>query len=255
MSKMEMIDLVEILKDCPIGMELDSPVLVGKKTFNGFKKWDKDYPIEVKVDSDTYFLTRYGQLLNIPSCGCVIYPKGEDTWKNYLANSFKDGDIVVTDLGNFAIVSDEIVDNLYKTYVCFYRDDNKAYTTGDTVNAKRLATYDEREMLFEMLAEDGCKWNPETKSVEKSDLNKEYEVVDLLYNVASKEEAVEVCKEHGMTVKEAVINNLDIMIDGLISIKEIVSNGKATENEDWMPVALPIRNMMNVLLNHWYMED
>lgn len=76
-----------------------------------------------------------------------------------------------------------------------------------------------------------------------------------LYNVVNKEEAVEVCKAHGMTVKEAVINNLDIMVDGLTGIKEIVSNGKATENEDWMAVALPLRNMMNVLTNRWYMED
>lgn len=80
------------------------------------------------------------------------------------------------------------------------------------------------------------------------------EMIDL-YNVVHKEEAVEVCKEHGMTVKEAVINNLDIMIDGLTSIKEIVSNDKATENEDWMAVALPLRNMMNVLLNQWYVEN
>lgn len=76
-----------------------------------------------------------------------------------------------------------------------------------------------------------------------------------LYNVVNKEEAVEVCKEYGMTVKEAVINNLDIMIDGLTAIKEIVSNDKATENEDWITVALPLRNMMNVLLNQWYIED
>lgn len=80
------------------------------------------------------------------------------------------------------------------------------------------------------------------------------EMVDL-YNVVNKEEAVEVCKEHGMTVKEAVINNLDIIIEGLTGIKEIVSNGKTPENEDWMEVALPLRNMMNVLLNQWYKEN
>ena len=249
-----MIDLVEILKDCPIGMELDSPVLVGKKKFNGFKKWDKDYPIEVQVDSDVYFLTRYGQLYDTPTCGCMIYPKGEDTWKDYLTNSFKDGEIVVTDLGNIAIVSDEIAVGCYKTYCVLYTSNNTVYMTGDSVNAKRLATYDERGLLFHTLVENGYRWNAETKSVEKSVFNKENEVIDL-YNVVSKEKAVEVCKEHGMTVKEAVINNLDIMIDGLTSIKEIVSNDKATENEDWVAVALPLRNMMNVLSNHWYLEE
>ena len=247
-----MIDLVEILKDCPIGMELDSPVLIGKKTFKGFRKWHRDCPIEVQVDSDVYFLTRYGQLYDTPTCGCVIYPKGEDTWKNYLDNSFKDGDIVVTDLDNIAIVSYEISSNNYNTYCVLYRSDNKVYTTGDTVKAKRLATYDERGLLFQALVEYGYKWNPETKSVEKLNLIKK--MIDMYY-AFNKEKAVEICKEHGMTVKEAVINNLDIIIEGLTGIKEIVSNGKTAKNEDWMAVALPLRNMMNVLSNHWYLEN
>ena len=179
---MEMIDLVEILKDCPIGMELDSPVLIGKKTFKGFSKWHKDCPIEVQVDSDVYFLTRYGQLYNAPSCGCVIYPKGEDTWKNYLVNSFKDGEIVVTDLGNIAIVRDEIVDNYHKTYCVYYKSDARILTTGDTVNAKRLATYDERDLLFQALVEDGYKWNPETKSVERLETDNGFVKKDKRYD-------------------------------------------------------------------------
>ena len=177
-----MIDLVEILKDCPIGMELDSPVLIGKKTFKGFRKWHKDCPIEVQVDSDVYFLTRYGQLYDAPTCGCVIYPKGEDTWKNYLDNSFKDGDIVVTDLDNIAIVSYEISCNNYKTYCVLYRSDNKVYTTGDTVKAKRLATYDERGLLFQALVEDGYKWNPETKSVERLETDNGFVKKDKRYD-------------------------------------------------------------------------
>lgn len=76
-----------------------------------------------------------------------------------------------------------------------------------------------------------------------------------LYYAFNKETAVEICKEHGMTVKEAVINNLDIIIEGLTGIKEIVSNGKTAVNEDWMAVALPLRNMVNTLSNHWYKED
>lgn len=179
---MEMIDLVEILKDCPIGMEFDSPVLIGKKTFNGIKQWDKDYPIEVKVDSDVYFLTRYGQLYDTPSCGCVIYPKGEDTWNNYLVNPFKGGDIVVTGLGNIAIVTGEIAGNSHKTYCVLYKGENTVRMTGDTVNVKRLATYDERGLLFKSLVEDGYKWNPETKSVERMETNNGFGHKDKRYD-------------------------------------------------------------------------
>jgi hypothetical protein len=135
----------------------------------------------------------------------VIYPKGEDTWKNYLVNSFKDGEIVVTGLGNIAIVRDEIVDNNYKTYCVFYKNDARILTTGDTVNAKRLATYAERELLFQALVDNGNIWNPETKSVERlenDDCFKERGI-----NMERSEEmwdAVE--KEHGpLSMREAFV--------------------------------------------------
>lgn len=80
------------------------------------------------------------------------------------------------------------------------------------------------------------------------------DVIDL-YNVTNKEEAVKVCREHNLSVKEAVINNLDIMINNLTKIKDIVLSGKRLENEDWVKAATPLRVMMNVLMNHWYLEN
>lgn len=79
-------------------------------------------------------------------------------------------------------------------------------------------------------------------------------VIDL-YNVVNKEEAVKVCQEHNLTVKEAVINNLDTMINNLTKIKDNISSGKRLENEDWVKAATPLNVMMNVLMNHWYLED
>ena len=77
-------------------------------------------------------------------------------------------------------------------------------------------------------------------------------VIDL-YNVTNKEEAIKVCQEHDMTVKEAVINNLDVMINSIITIKDSISSGKRLENEDWVKAATPLHVMMNVLTNHWYL--
>lgn len=80
------------------------------------------------------------------------------------------------------------------------------------------------------------------------------DVIDL-YNVTNKEEAVKVCREHNITVKEAVINNLDIMVNSIAAIKDSISSGKRLENEDWVKAATPLNVMMNVLMNHWYLED
>lgn len=80
------------------------------------------------------------------------------------------------------------------------------------------------------------------------------DVIDL-YNVTSKEEAVKVCQKHNITVKEAVINNLDIMVNSIAAIKDSISSGKRLENEDWVKAAAPLNVMMNVLMNHWYLED
>lgn len=80
------------------------------------------------------------------------------------------------------------------------------------------------------------------------------EYIDL-QEAFNKDEAIKLCKEHDMTVKKAVINNLDIVINNLTKIKDNISSGKCLENEDWVKAATPLRVMMNVLMNHWYLED
>lgn len=80
------------------------------------------------------------------------------------------------------------------------------------------------------------------------------DVIDL-YNVTSKKKAIKVCQKHNLTVKEAVINNLDIMVNSIAAIKDSISSGKRLENEDWVKAAMPLNVMMNVLMNHWYLEE
>lgn len=71
----------------------------------------------------------------------------------------------------------------------------------------------------------------------------------------NKDEAVKLSQEHNLTVKEAVINNLDIMVNSIAAIKDSISSGKRLENEDWVKAATPLNVMMNVLMNHWCLED
>lgn len=80
------------------------------------------------------------------------------------------------------------------------------------------------------------------------------EVINL-YNVTNRKKAVKICQKYNMTVKEAVINNLDIIINSIAAIKDSISSGKRLENEDWVKAAVPLNVMMNILMNHWYLEE
>ena len=90
----EKINIAELLKDCPKGMELDCTI------------WDdvlfdhvdtsRDYPIYIrKKDGTTEFLTKNGEWNFDLGAKCVIFPKGKTTWEGFVPPcEFKDGDIL-----------------------------------------------------------------------------------------------------------------------------------------------------------------
>lgn len=174
------INVAELLKDCPIGMELDSPVLIGKKTFKGFRKWHKDCPIEVQVDSDVYFLTIYGQMFDVPSCGCVIFPKGKTTWEGFVPPcNFKDGDFLYCDANDcgenddrfkYVFIFDKLEDGKYYYSHChlgggeFY--DGKTFLVNNNYPV-RFATEEEKQKLFQAIKDNGYTWNANMKCLEE----------------------------------------------------------------------------------------
>ena len=173
---MEKLNIAELLRDCPTGMELDCTMfdnvtLVGVNIEHAFS-------IEIKVGCDTKYLTKEGcyHLLDcIPNAKCVIFPKGKTTWEGF-QRPFKDGDIIY--------VCDEYSDGTF-TYVailkqiekgekiqshCFYNFENDYFSTHDFLDdgySTRFATEEEKEKLFKAIKDNGYKWNPETKTLEK----------------------------------------------------------------------------------------
>lgn len=92
LNNYEKINIAEILKDCPKGMELDCTVLdniVFDSISNGV------YPIKVitKDGSKSLNLTKYGCTSENKNAKCVIFPKGKTTWEGF-QRPFKDGDIL-----------------------------------------------------------------------------------------------------------------------------------------------------------------
>lgn len=57
-----------------------------------------------------------------------------------------------------------------------------------------------------------------------------------------------------MNTKDLCISKLNESIEGLIACKEKIADGIQLENEDWLKVALPFDEIVNLLVNHEYLE-
>ena len=177
----KIINVAELLKDCPKGMELDSPIWnnIVFEEINGnsiviFRK-----SVNAKV-----YLTRYGEFNRIDG-KCVIFPKGKTTWEGFVPPvEFKDGDIIFTHanclkvgLGNTWIsIFQEKRNGGVATYVDYaedgddfysYNEDKALLCMEEDIMRQRFATEEEKARLFQAIKDNGYNWNPETKTLEK----------------------------------------------------------------------------------------
>lgn len=82
----ENLDLVKILKDCPRGTKLYSP-LCGEVVLNIVDEYCIDYPIEVNCYDFQLTFTRDGRLYDeLPDSECVLFPsKDQRDWSKFKA--------------------------------------------------------------------------------------------------------------------------------------------------------------------------
>ena len=261
-ENMEKINIAELLKNCPQGMELDcsmfKDVVFDKITDN------KIFPICVKrIDGYPVILTKYGGYANCPSSKCVIFPKGKTTWEGFvLPCKFKDGDIIyVKDKYNqewCSILSNNVDDKLY-TYVDFCINNNTLYRNKPNILCEhkdiieyRLATEKEKETLFNKIKDDDYHWNPKTKSLEKLTKSYKEEADDkaiFYYNAQCCDITNNLIKEENKTPKELikpkfpvgvwVVDNCGYAweIKGILNqfyILESVEGGESRPTIDWV---------------------
>lgn len=168
------INIAEILKDCPTGMELDC--LMYDNLY--FDEVDEDcrYPIGCYTIYDncrtSVNFTKFGEFNNYGSAKCVIFPKGKTTWEGF-HKPFKDGDILISGLegceGNpfiFKQLNSFGNAECYCAINCYgeliFNSDNWT-----SIKGCRLATSKEKEKLFDAINKKGYKWNEEIKILEK----------------------------------------------------------------------------------------
>lgn len=165
---MEKINIAELLKDCPTGMELDC-TMYENCTFEGID--DVGYTeILVKTPSGQIRLTTEGCFThNDKYAKCVIFPKGKTTWEGF-KRPFKDGDIVATSDGLWiGITTGGEINSFIPTYcVIKHNGEFEAYLDKkQTWQFNRLATEEEKQKLFQAIKDNGYKWNEETKTLSK----------------------------------------------------------------------------------------
>lgn len=171
---MEKINIAEILRDCPRGMELYSPIF-GKVYLDKIRphlaivvttdKEQGDFKEEFLYDG------RYEM-----NGECMLFPsKGKTTWEGCVPPiEFKEGDIIYTLLeGDLEFISifKKANKTLIYTYVALsstlYRGNINGLCKKNDIKLQRLATEEEKAELFKAIKENGYKWNAEKKSLEK----------------------------------------------------------------------------------------
>jgi hypothetical protein len=179
------INLVEILKDCPRGMELDCSMYDNLY----FNELNADYHgtincytlidgIKTSID-----FTKYGTFNTHMGAKCVIFPKGKTTWEGF-HRPFKDGDILATDLGSVFYLNTRLTDD--ERYGCYVGIGcNGSFHICEFFAYKEccgFATEEEKEKLFKAIKDNGYKWNPETKILEKLIVPK-FKVGDVIQDI------------------------------------------------------------------------
>lgn len=176
------LDLTEILKDCPKGIKLYSPIF-------GDVYLDKIRPYLAIVVTTTkeqnsfkeefLYDGRYGI-----NGECMIFPsKDQRDWSKW-HRPFVDGDIV-TDIEGAIIIYKEITTSGYcgsfasldhrNQFIPHY----KAY-----LDYIRLSTDEEKEKLFQAIKDNGYNWNSKTKTLEELIVPK-FKVGDKVRNKAN----------------------------------------------------------------------
>ena len=171
MTQEQKINIAELLKDCPKGMELDCTMFDDVKFI---EIEDDDKPICIRTGDIYRYLTKFGTWTFDENAKCVIFPKGKTTWEGF-QRPFKDGDILVDVFGNIVIYKGEINHNKKLVdYYCGYRRDDNAFIVKRDKDSNfghikdcQYATEEEKEKIFDAIKANGYKWNSETKTLEK----------------------------------------------------------------------------------------
>lgn len=160
---MKEINIAELLKDCPKGMELYSSLC-------GECKLDLVIQsiIHVRTNSNKS-IAFYPNGRYIQDGECVLFPSKENRDWSTFQRPFKDGDILVGKCNQPFIFKK--LNNYDGCFSYCGIDSGKRFLLSSDdwtfANSLRFATEEEKQKLFDAIKANGYKWNAETKTLEK----------------------------------------------------------------------------------------
>lgn len=161
------INIAEILKDCPKGMKLYSPIC-GEVKFNEIDIDNERHPIALKSCRGTINFAEDGHFCAAyDTAECMLFPSSEmRDWTKF----FKRGDVVIKNGGGMAAIFDGWANDNYtefNTSINLYCDGNTGEEEVCETLLFRKTTEEERKQFFEKAerAFNG-KYNPDTLQVE-----------------------------------------------------------------------------------------
>lgn len=168
MKKKDNINIAEILKDCPKGMKLYTP-MYGEVELSRVGDDDLNYPIVVNNMQGGIlgFIKDGHHTLGFPDSECLLFPSSKmRDWKRF----FKRGDIVIKNGGGMAAVFDGWANDTYtefNTTINLYCDNNTGEEEVCTTHLFRKATEEECKQFIEKVERIlKGKYNPEALQVE-----------------------------------------------------------------------------------------
>lgn len=172
---MEKINIAELLKDCPKGMELDCTIYNGKVCFEEIDDRNPAHTI-IKISVNLVHIERldaWGQYSTRDYSKCVIFPKGKTTWEGFVPPCrFKAGDVLVSENGNIVLLSHIDSKNvvhyhcIIPTYGSFRIEENTSTGVGRYYDCV-LANEQQRQRMYDKLKYSGYEYNQQLNKLEK----------------------------------------------------------------------------------------
>ena len=167
------INVAELLKDCPQGMELDCTMYEDCK-FLDVETEGNRYLIRITTPCGIKYLDKYGCYTTSDKAKCVIFPKGKTTWEGFVPPcKFKAGDVLVSKGGNIVLLSHIDSENIVHyhciipTYSSSFRiEENTSIGVGRYYDCV-LANEQQRQRMYDKIKCSGYKYNQNTNKLEK----------------------------------------------------------------------------------------
>lgn len=178
------INISEILKGCPSGMELDclliDDLVFDKVTCDNKIRCYTKKDLEDGRTYNPYYFYPDGRYLSDVNANCVIFPKSKTTWDGFEPSAvFKDGDIVATKEGRWIFIFESPTGETNNCHVAYEAKCDYISLKRGGWSFSRYATEEEKEKLFTAIKKNGYVWNAETKKLDKLEAPKKFDISTL----------------------------------------------------------------------------